>query len=135
MIRSKMEAIMNKTTFSRIFTDRFVADDGVVLPQVKEIVIPIIQRDYAQGRPSEERIRSEFLEELHSALSSFDVDTGATRTPVTLDFIYGDITESGDFIPLDGQQRLTTLFLLSWYASRKDGIPAEHCPFLNQFRY
>ena len=135
MIRSKMEAIMNKTTFSRIFTDRFVADDGVVLPQVKEIVIPIIQRDYAQGRPSEERIRSEFLEELHSALSSFDVDTGATRTPVTLDFIYGDITESGDFIPLDGQQRLTTLFLLSWYASRKDGIPAEHCPFLNHFRY
>lgn len=126
---------MNKTTFSRIFTDRFVADDGCVLPQVKEIVIPIIQRDYAQGRPSEERIRTEFLDELHSALSSFEAYTGATRNPVTLDFIYGNITESGDFIPLDGQQRLTTLFLLSWYASRKDGIPTEHCPFLNHFRY
>lgn len=126
---------MNKTTFSRIFTDRFVADDGSVLPQVKEIVIPIIQRDYAQGRQSEEGIRNEFLNALHSALSSFDAAMEPSRNPITLDFIYGDITESGDFIPLDGQQRLTTLFLLSWYASRKEGVLAEQCQYLKHFRY
>ena len=126
---------MNKTTFSRIFTDCFVADDGSVLPQVKEIVIPIIQRDYAQGRQSEEGIRNEFLDALYSALSSFDADTKHQRNSVTLDFVYGDITESGDFIPLDGQQRLTTLFLLSWYASRKDGVLAEQCQYLKHFRY
>ena len=126
---------MNKTTFSRIFTDRFVADDGGVLPQVKEIVIPIIQRDYAQGRQSEEGIRNEFLDALYSALSSFDADTKHPRNPVTLDFVYGDITESGDFIPLDGQQRLTTLFLLSWYASRKEGVHANQCQHLKHFHY
>lgn len=126
---------MNKTTFSRIYTDRFVADDGSVLPQVKEIVIPIIQRDYAQGRQSEEGIRNEFLDALHSALSSFDADSKTPRNAITLDFIYGDITESGDFVPLDGQQRLTTLFLLSWYASRKEGILAEQCQHLRHFRY
>lgn len=126
---------MNKTSFSRIFTDRFVADDGSALPQVKEIVIPIIQRDYAQGRQSEEGIRNEFLDALHSALSSFDADSETPRNTITLDFIYGDITESGDFIPLDGQQRLTTLFLLSWYASRKEGILAEQCRYLKHFHY
>ena len=126
---------MNKTTFSRIFTDSFLADDGSVLPQVKEIVIPIIQRDYAQGRQSEEGIRNEFLDALYSALSSFDADTKHPRNSVTLDFVYGDITESGDFIPLDGQQRLTTLFLLSWYASRKEGVHADRCQHLKHFHY
>lgn len=126
---------MNKTTFPRIYTGRFVDDAGVVMPQVKEIVIPIIQRDYAQGRPSEERIRNDFLSELYSALSSFDADAGAPRNPITLDFIYGDITGIGDFIPLDGQQRLTTLFLLSWYASRKENVPSGQCRYLEHFRY
>lgn len=126
---------MNKTSFSRIYTDRFIADDGSILPQVKDIVIPIIQRDYAQGRQSQERIRNEFLDALHSALSSFDADTERPRNPIALDFIYGDITASGDFIPLDGQQRLTTLFLLSWYASRKEGVLAEQCKHLKHFRY
>lgn len=126
---------MNNTTFSRIYTDRFVDDVGHVLPQVKEIVIPIIQRDYAQGRESQERIRNEFLNALHSALSSYNPDVECPRNPVTLDFIYGDITENGEFIPLDGQQRLTTLYLLSWYAARKEGIPSERCQHLKHFRY
>ena len=35
-----------------------------------------------------------------------------------LDFVYGSLRKINgktDFIPLDGQQRLTTLFLLHWY--------------------
>ena len=42
-----------------------------------------------------------------------------TGEPVTLDFVYGDIDANGVMTPLDGQQRLTTLFLLHWYAARK----------------
>jgi hypothetical protein len=37
------------------------------------------------------------------------------RRPVSLDFVYGDVDANGALVPLDGQQRLTTLFLLHWY--------------------
>lgn len=44
-----------------------------------------------------------------------------TDTPIKLDFIYGSV-EDGDSQPLDGQQRLTTLFLLHWYAAVKSQL-------------
>src|SRR5262245_28874604 len=45
-----------------------------------------------------------------------------TRLPLDLDFIYGSLEGSPQaFCPLDGQQRLTTLFLLHWYLACKDG--------------
>lgn len=77
-------------------------------PRVTSIEIPLIQRDYAQGRtdPRASDIRERFLDVLHEAL------TGGKD--VGLDFIYGDL-EGGTLRPLDGQQRLTTLFLLHWY--------------------
>jgi hypothetical protein len=53
-----------------------------------------------------QRIRREFLNVLHGAV------TGGEK--VNLDFVYGDV-ENGTLRPLDGQQRLTTLFLLHWY--------------------
>lgn len=74
------------------------------------IVIPMIQREYAQGRESAKEVRTEFLKALYTYL-----DEGVPGRD--LDFIYGNISDS-DFIPLDGQQRLTTLFLLHWYLSR-----------------
>lgn len=71
------------------------------------IVIPRIQRDYAQGRENTKLIRTTFLEALKDYL-----DLG---TPFRdLDFVYGRITNR-TLTPLDGQQRLTTLFLLHWY--------------------
>ena len=93
-----------------------------------KIIIPIIQRDYAQGRDSAEikRIRSRFLGALYKAV---------TENPVTLDFIYGDIDDEGILTPLDGQQRLTTLFLLHWYAAKKDNVPADKTAFLKNFSY
>src|SRR5690606_33469034 len=75
------------------------------------IVIPIIQRDYAQGRKSSQEVRDVFLDALYDYLD----DNKPNRD---LDFVYGTLinqTEYTDFIPLDGQQRLTTLFLLHWY--------------------
>lgn len=75
------------------------------------VTIPIIQRDYAQGRESQNEVREAFLNELHKSLISDE--------PLNLDFVYGSI-ENGSLIPLDGQQRLTTLFLLHWYLGLKE---------------
>ena len=73
-----------------------------------EVEIPIIQRDYAQGRTEETEIRENFLKALLDAISNC--------TPIKLDFIYGSKVQEA-FQPLDGQQRLTTLFILHWYAA------------------
>lgn len=75
------------------------------------IVIPIIQRDYAQGRKTSKEVRDNFLNALYGYL---DED----KPNRDLDFVYGSLRKINgktDFIPLDGQQRLTTLFLLHWY--------------------
>ncbi len=75
------------------------------------VVIPIIQRDYAQGRKSQKDVRDIFLDALYQYLE----DNKPNRD---LDFVYGSLKKTDsftDFIPLDGQQRLTTLFLLHWY--------------------
>lgn len=88
---------------------------------IQRIEVPIFQRDYAQGRQSGpvERIRTDFLEVLHAAITSED------QGSVGLDFVYGEVRD-GTLQPLDGQQRLTTLFLLHWYlASRSDHVPRE----------
>jgi hypothetical protein len=84
-------------------------------PEVRRIEIPLIQRDYAQGRDSDAvaRIRDNFLGALHEAVTT----EGAS---ISLDFIYGDVVE-GTLRPLDGQQRLTTLFLLHWYLAWRAG--------------
>lgn len=75
------------------------------------IEIPIIQRDYAQGRKSKSEVRDLFLQALYDYL-----DENIPNRD--LDFVYGTTEvrdKSEKFIPLDGQQRLTTLFLLHWY--------------------
>ena len=58
---------------------------------VNEIVIPKMQRDYAQGRPNEEEVRENFLQSLYDALVD---DTGRKRC--SLNFIYGHFLESQD---------------------------------------
>lgn len=74
------------------------------------IRIPKIQRDYAQGRKVSkvERIRTDFLKSLLKVVGSDNGDEC-----LRLDFVYGYTREKA-FEPLDGQQRLTTLFLLHW---------------------
>lgn len=76
-----------------------------------KISVPIIQRDYAQGRETTKEIRNNFLDALFDYLEE-------NRPFRDLDFIYGSLSYDDCetvFIPLDGQQRLTTLFLLHWY--------------------
>ena len=40
---------------------------------------------------------------------------------LNLDFVYGYI-ENSTFIPLDGQQRLTTLYIIYWFLAFKDDV-------------
>ena len=80
------------------------------------IDIPVIQRDYAQGRADQHIVRDDFLKALHDALC---LPEAAPGLPLDLDFVYGSVV-NGSFQPLDGQQRLTTLFLLHWYLAWAD---------------
>lgn len=95
---------------------------------VNGITIPIVQRDYAQGRTTADvnRIRSRFLKVLYDAL--------VEDKRITLDFIYGNI-EKEQLIPLDGQQRLTTLFLLHYYIAQHEHISGDEWEFLHHFTY
>lgn len=113
-------------TFMDIFSAEFPVEEENVT--VQKIVIPIIQRDYAQGRKDADvaRIRDRFLDSLRLAV---------TESPITLDFVYGDIDSNGVMTPLDGQQRLTTLFLLHWYAAKRGEVAEEEYAFLNNFSY
>lgn len=113
-------------TFIDIFDYNYEMEGENV--QLSNIVIPIIQRDYAQGRVSDDvnRKRERFLDALKEAVVS---------KPITLDFVYGDISKDGVMTPLDGQQRLTTLFLLHWYAAKKDKIDEKDYSFLSKFSY
>ena len=76
------------------------------------VVIPIIQRDYAQGRKEKKSLRINFLTQLKEALT--------VPKQTILDFVYGAV-ENGKLYPLDGQQRLTTLWLLYWYFAFQSG--------------
>lgn len=93
------------------------------------IEIPLIQRDYAQGRdmPKVNYIRTRFVGALREALIN--------KEPITLDFVYGEIDNNRTLIPLDGQQRLTTLFLLHWYIARREGVSEDKLAFLTKFSY
>ncbi|GAA1243259.1 DUF262 domain-containing protein [Oryzihumus leptocrescens] len=100
------------------FTGMFEAQ-GNHAPKLTDIEIPLIQRDYAQGREDAKvtDIRSNFLDALHSAVTGGE--------PIGLDFVYGEI-DGGTLRPLDGQQRLTTLFLLHWYLAFRSGRLGEN---------
>lgn len=139
-----------------------------------KIEIPVIQRDYAQGRKSDRinPIRKKFIKDLIESLKD-------DSEQMHLDFIYGridgknkklifaknkeaieniilavkgyadqcdiefdpkikvpeSINESitSNFIPLDGQQRLTTLFLLHWYILKSIKIEGKET-LLNQLK-
>ncbi len=94
----------------------------------KKTCIPIIQRDYAQGREGKESLRKQFLNDI---ISSLDKDES-----LNLDFVFG--TESdikGLFLPLDGQQRLTTLWLIYWFLALKKDAPQSDFDILNNFTY
>ena len=85
------------------------------LAENNQITIPIIQRDYVQGADANATKRDRFITVLLNALKD--------KIERHLDFIYGsgDENDVNRFLPLDGQQRLTTLFLLRWVLNLRCG--------------
>lgn len=102
----------NKTTFWQLL-------------QNNHVEIPIIQRDYAQGRKGKEYLRKNFLTSLKQALDG---------KILKLDFVYGSV-ENNKLQPLDGQQRLTTLWLLHWYIALFADKFEEAFAVLSKFSY
>ncbi|MDY3939247.1 MAG: DUF262 domain-containing protein [Spirochaetia bacterium] len=90
------------------------------------IVIPAIQRDYAQGREDKKatEVRKTLLDDIFS-----------DKPEIDFNLVFGSREEYGGktcFIPVDGQQRLTTLFLLYLYNSKVNGVQTAD---LNKFTY
>ena len=103
-----------------------------------KVIVPPIQRDYAQGRNTGKipHIRERFLADLLHVLVDDKLST------LELDFVYGYIEKDTldnqvvlRFKPLDGQQRLTTLFLIHWYVGNREQISIEKKSILKKFSY
>lgn len=96
------------------------------------VCIPILQRDYAQGRDGKEHIREVFLNDIFDAIKD--------NKSLTLDFVYGYKEKEGEkeyFYPLDGQQRLTTIWLIYWYFAIRAGQSrfVQEKTYLSKFTY
>ena len=102
------------------------------------VEIPIIQRDYAQGRTDDKtnKIRKDFLDVLFNFITD---KLEGKSAEIELDFIYGFSDVKTDnkttFIPIDGQQRLTTLWLLYWFISVKENVSDTETKFLSHLLY
>ena len=93
-----------------------VPDNLFALLSRYRVVIPGIQRHYVQGanNPKAESVRKQFIQEIFTAIEE-------KQHEFNLHFIYGPINTDGEdsFVPVDGQQRLTTLWLIARYAAEK----------------
>lgn len=102
----------------------FFGDDNQM-----SVVVPKIQRAYAQGRSKEYNLRTQFVNELFNALEK--------NESIELSFVYGakNLDEDGvyRYELLDGQQRITTLMLVYWYIASVEGqdVPG----FIKSFTY
>ncbi len=93
------------------------------------ILIPTIQRDYTYGSDTEDtnKVLNNMLSNMKAAL--FEPD----EPEMTMNFVYGYTQDKVNYVPLDGQQRLTTLFLLHYYAAlHSEGAEIE---LLKRFSY
>ena len=71
-----------------------------------DVVIPEIQREYVWGR--NERVISQFIEELK------------LKKELNIGFIYSYEPYANEIFLIDGQQRITTLVLIAFYAAIKE---------------
>lgn len=98
-----------------------------------KVQIPPLQRDYAFGRENENEKRENFIESIKNAL----LEDGPDRNPLHLDLIYGT-EKNGRLFLLDGQQRITTLWLVAVYLTKRaemDEINYEKIENLEKFSY
>ena len=85
--------------------------------KVSQVVIPKIQRPYAQGRQDGvcTYVRNTLLNEMFANFQTDEI--------FDFNFVYGILRPNNDeFVMelLDGQQRMTTLFLVHWYIANRE---------------
>ncbi len=89
------------------------------------VKIPLLQRDYAQGRndPQVDQVRGDFVMAIVTAARP-----GGTAR-LDLGLVYGTTRADADppqLALIDGQQRLTTTFLAHWFLAWRGAAAAEH---------
>ena len=108
-------------SFTGIFSKPVPYSSENNLVTISKIIVPRIQRNYAQGRngENETKIRENFLREIFKNL--------AVNTVMGMNFMYGAVkknkeNDKEEYVMelLDGQQRFTTLYLLHWYLLNKE---------------
>ncbi|WP_233705759.1 DUF262 domain-containing protein [Helicobacter felis] len=112
-------------TFLEFLDFKFLKGDH----RVERIEIPMLQRDYAQGRKSQENIACKFLEALFEVLEGKD-----TKETLHLDLVYG-YEDGSVFKLIDGQQRVTTLWLLHFLLYKQAHRLEEIKEQLSHFTY
>ena len=100
-------------------------DDSQIV-SFDKVEIPKIQRAYAQGRNDAANVRDGILKNIFDSLEQ--------DKEIQFSFIYGSKSDTwNSFELLDGQQRLTTLFLVHWYILK---VEADELPdYLTKFSY
>ena len=132
-IQESNTPIFNSTSSSEITSEEDVEKQSwdkltysALTDRTDYIIIPKIQRDYAQGRKESEDpraaiIRAKLLKDIFE-MDGFGLDF---QIVFGSEEIRQEITEDNKevriFIPIDGQQRLTTLYLLSLYRDKING--------------
>lgn len=112
-------------TFNELLEQGILCSDNS-RHNIEKLRIPRIQRSYAQGRESEFEIRDNFLNEIFTALTK--------KISLEMSFVYGAF-DNGVFDILDGQQRLTTVFLVNWYILMKEKQNLASVEWLDKFCY
>lgn len=94
-----------------------------------KVIVPKIQRDYAQGRvlERENKVRKNLLKNI------FEVLIGEQPSGMRLNYIYG-IPEGEQLILIDGQQRITTLYLVWMYLAYNAKKPITTAKLLYESR-
>lgn len=111
----------------------------MLISRVNYIVIPKIQRDYAQGRKKSEDpraalVRGKILNDIFNSNENgidFQIVFGSEEIRKE---ISKDRTNAHVFIPIDGQQRLTTLFLLTLYRDKLENKKELEVKFIYETR-
>ena len=96
-------------------------------PNKRQYAIPVYQRNY-------EWSKEQCVKLFEDIVLAFKHD----RTHFCGSVVYAPLKEEHNihyYILIDGQQRLTTLFLLHWYAAKKENVANEESEFLARFSY
>lgn len=127
-------ATSKRHTFEEVLNNGITLQNTSDTIKIDKIFIPRIQRSYAQGRKSEYEIRTNFLDDIFKCLCNEKDEV------LELSFLFGSkqpLTSGGEgFELLDGQQRVTTLFLMHWYLWMKEQSSSGAIPIcFGRFTY